>query len=142
MTLDRVLPGLRVRIVKIRESDVSNRILGIGIIPDVEIEVVRSSPMGDPRLYRVFNKLVTLRNSEAKLIEVEFLSNFVPLAYVSDGKFEVVKLLGGKMFQLKVKRFGITPGTILDITNGEVFINSTKIDLGFGIKEKIIVRRL
>jgi ferrous iron transport protein A len=50
---------------------VRQRLLDLGFVPDAEIDVIRRAPFGDPIECRVANYKVTLRNSEAQLIEVE-----------------------------------------------------------------------
>ena len=47
------------------------RLLDLGFVPQANIDVIRRAPLGDPIECRVANYKVTLRNSEAALIEVE-----------------------------------------------------------------------
>lgn len=49
------------------------RLESLGLIQGVEIEVVRQSPFGSPRIYRCLNTLVALRNEIARQIRVEAL---------------------------------------------------------------------
>ena len=46
------------------------RILGMGIVAGTEIENVRSAPLGDPVEYKLKGYCLSLRKSEAKLIEI------------------------------------------------------------------------
>lgn len=50
---------------------VRQRLLDLGFVPQAEVDVVRRAPLGDPIECKVANYKVTLRNSEAQLIEVE-----------------------------------------------------------------------
>lgn len=50
---------------------IRQRLLDLGFVPESEIEVVRRAPLGDPIQCKVANYCVTLRKSEASLIEVE-----------------------------------------------------------------------
>jgi ferrous iron transport protein A len=50
---------------------IRQRLLDLGFVPQAEIDVVRRAPLGDPIECKVANYKVTLRNSEAQLIEVE-----------------------------------------------------------------------
>lgn len=50
---------------------VRQRLLDLGFVPQARIDVVRRAPLGDPIECRVANYKVTLRNSEAALIEVQ-----------------------------------------------------------------------
>lgn len=50
---------------------IRQRLLDLGFVPESEIIVVRRAPLGDPIQCKVANYNVTLRKSEASLIEVE-----------------------------------------------------------------------
>jgi ferrous iron transport protein A len=50
---------------------VRQRLLDLGFVPQCQVDVVRRAPLGDPIECRVANYKVTLRSSEAALIEVE-----------------------------------------------------------------------
>ncbi|MCD6105191.1 MAG: FeoA domain-containing protein [Thermosipho sp. (in: Bacteria)] len=141
MTLDKAPVGSKVRVVNISDSPIKHRLLGIGIIPNSIIEVVHSSPMGDPRVYRIFNKLISLRHSEASNIEVELLDDYIPLSHAPDGEYIITSFLGGFNFKKKMFSFGLQIGSKLTVKNGEVFHNNNKIFLGQGMKEKILLRR-
>ena len=45
--------------------------LDMGIIPGVEVEMIKLAPMGDPMEIRIFNYELTLRKEEAAQIEIE-----------------------------------------------------------------------
>ncbi len=61
--------------VKIRchhaKGAVRQRLLDLGFVPESTIRVIRRAPLGDPVQCKVANYNVTLRGSEASLIEVE-----------------------------------------------------------------------
>lgn len=46
------------------------RLFSLGIYPGVEVEVLRSAPLGDPLQVRCGSTLVSIRKKEACLIEV------------------------------------------------------------------------
>jgi ferrous iron transport protein A len=50
---------------------IRQRLLDLGFVPQAEVAVIRRAPLGDPIECSVANNKVTLRNSEAALIEVE-----------------------------------------------------------------------
>lgn len=50
------------------------RILEMGFVQGKEIVVIKSAPMGDPIYYKILDYAVSLRRSEAELIEVELIS--------------------------------------------------------------------
>jgi len=70
-TLNDVRPGGRVRIKAHRASGaVRQRLLDLGLMPNVELTVVRSAPLNDPIEVRLDAASVTLRRREAATIEV------------------------------------------------------------------------
>ena len=50
---------------------VRQRLLDLGFVPQAKVDVIRRAPLGDPIECKVANYKVTLRNSEAALIEVD-----------------------------------------------------------------------
>ncbi|PID77147.1 MAG: ferrous iron transport protein A [Deltaproteobacteria bacterium] len=50
---------------------IRQRLLDLGFVPSSTIRVVRGAPLGDPIQCKVANYNVTLRKSEASLIEIE-----------------------------------------------------------------------
>jgi ferrous iron transport protein A len=71
--LNDVKSGCRAKIHCHHSSGaVRQRLLDLGFVPKAEVDVIRRAPLGDPIECRVANNYkVTLRNSEAQLIEVE-----------------------------------------------------------------------
>ena len=70
--LKDIQPGRRARIhCHHATGAIRQRLLDLGFIPQASIDVIRRAPLGDPIECRVANCKVTLRNSEAALIEVE-----------------------------------------------------------------------
>lgn len=71
MTLNRLSPGQSARVEKVGgEGAVRRRLMDMGIVRGTEIAVVKASPMGDPVEYRVRGYHLSLRQSEAALIEI------------------------------------------------------------------------
>lgn len=58
------------RVKKILGAD-TTRLLEMGITPGIEVEVVRRAPLGFPIEIKVRGYLLSLRESEAKCIEIE-----------------------------------------------------------------------
>lgn len=72
MTLDRLRGGQRARVGRIRaKGKLLHKLLDMGLIDNVEIEVIREAPLYDPMELKLHNYLLTIRKNEAKLIEVE-----------------------------------------------------------------------
>ena len=58
------------RVMNIHGSDTS-RILEMGITPGTEIELIRKAPLGFPIEVKIRGYLLSLREAEAKCIEIE-----------------------------------------------------------------------
>lgn len=70
-TLDQLHPGQSAQVRKIGgERAIRRRLMDMGITNGVEITVVKTSPLGDPVEYRVRGYYLSLRKSEAQLIEI------------------------------------------------------------------------
>ena len=74
MTLNKLKAGEKCRVTAVGgEGELRIRLLDMGIIPGTEIEIVKYAPMGDPVQLRLRGYELTLRTSDASLIEVEKL---------------------------------------------------------------------
>lgn len=70
--LDEVEPETYVLVKGVRgEGGIRQRILDLGILKGVRIQVIKRAPLGDPIEIRLRNYSLSLRNSEAELIDVE-----------------------------------------------------------------------
>lgn len=70
--LDRFAPGERGRIAHIDAAPgVTRRLMELGLVPGIEIEMVRRAPLGDPIEVSVRGLRLSLRRSEAGHIHVE-----------------------------------------------------------------------
>ncbi len=71
-TLDQLNPGQLATVKKIGgKGAIRRRLLDMGLTNGVTIEVVRTSPLGDPVEYKVRGYHLSLRRSEAEQIKVE-----------------------------------------------------------------------
>jgi len=73
MTLDQLNVGEKAKVIGYcRENpQVLRRILEMGLIRGTEVEVARFAPMGDPMEIAVKGYLLSVRLSEASLIEID-----------------------------------------------------------------------
>jgi Fe2+ transport system protein FeoA len=70
-TLDQLTPGQKARVKRIGgEGSVRRRLMDMGITSGVEIAVIKTSPFGDPVEYLLRGYHLSLRKSEAQMIEV------------------------------------------------------------------------
>lgn len=71
-TLYQLRVGEKARILAISTDAVTKeRLESLGMIQGVEVGMVRSTPLGNPRIYRTLNTMIALRNDVAKLVQVE-----------------------------------------------------------------------
>ena len=67
--LHQLQPGQRGRVIGWTGSPPA-RLLEMGLLPGTEIEVVRLAPLGDPMDIRVRGYHLSLRKSEAEMVEI------------------------------------------------------------------------
>ena len=71
MTLDAVRPGQLAKIVAVRgERGFRRRLLELGLLPGVDITVLRIAPLGDPLELSTHGTHLSIRRAEARQIEV------------------------------------------------------------------------
>jgi ferrous iron transport protein A len=70
MSLAKVPNDGRVRVTGVRAGAMSNRLMELGLIEGAEIRVLRRAPLGDPLHVRVGDYELSLRSSEAELVDV------------------------------------------------------------------------
>ena len=74
MTLDEMKPGQECEVVDISaEGILEQRLLDMGFIPGTRIKVVRNAPLVDPVEFFMKGYNISLRHSEAGLVEVNLL---------------------------------------------------------------------
>ena len=54
-----------------KESNITRRLLDIGLIPGTRIECVLKSPMQNPKAYMIRGAVIAIRNEDADCIETE-----------------------------------------------------------------------
>ena len=77
LTLDQLKPGERARVKECRldralgQSALHQRLCEMGFVPGADVRVVRLAPFGDPMEVELYGYHLSLRKSEAALVEVE-----------------------------------------------------------------------
>ena len=72
MTLDQISRGSIARILDVTgEDSLAVRLMEMGLIEGVEIELIGSAPLGDPLEFSVRGYRLSLRAGEAKRVIVE-----------------------------------------------------------------------
>ncbi|BFU78278.1 ferrous iron transport protein A [Arcobacter sp. 15-2] len=71
LRLDSMNQGQKVKVVKIHtKGKLMHKLLDMGFVNGSDIEIVREAPLFDPMELKIHNYNISLRKSEANLIEV------------------------------------------------------------------------
>lgn len=71
-TLDELNIGQKAQVARVRGGgELRRRLMDMGITQGVEIQVLKVAPMGDPIEYKLRGYHLSLRKSEASLIEIK-----------------------------------------------------------------------
>lgn len=74
MSLNVAQPGTRFRVTGVRlDNPLSRRLMEMGLISGAVVQVLRRAPLGDPLQLRVGDYELSLRSSEAALLDVTSL---------------------------------------------------------------------
>ncbi|MCS7174571.1 FeoA family protein [Pseudothermotoga sp.] len=142
MSLSEVPVGLEAKILSVPEDVKGNKLLSIGFVPGNKVKVVGCAPLGDPRVYMIMGKLITLRNDEAKQILVSLENDVESLMNAREGTWRVVSLIGGRRLREKLESMGIFVGSIVKvISNGIVETEKGVFKIGINMAKLILVRR-
>ncbi len=72
MTLGELRPGEKAKVVSIGTTGaMRQRILDMGVTPNVQVQLIKIAPLGDPVEITVRGYQLSLRKREAALIQVE-----------------------------------------------------------------------
>lgn len=71
LSLNDLRPGAQGRVWRLHgQGAIRQRLLDLGLLPGTEVTVMRSAPLDDPIEIRVGDAFLTLRRSEAMMIEM------------------------------------------------------------------------
>jgi ferrous iron transport protein A len=74
MMLSEIEPGVVVRVTLVNGDErISKRLMEMGIVPGVNIKVIKSAPFGDPIEVKILGYNLALRKNEANYIEVDLM---------------------------------------------------------------------
>ena len=71
MLLADIKKGQRAEIIEVKPSEFSTKLLEMGCIPGTEISLAFKAPLGDPLAFAIDGYYLSMRKSEARLIEVK-----------------------------------------------------------------------
>lgn len=71
-TLDQLLPGQSGRVTKVSgEGALRRRLMDMGLVAGVDVMLLKRAPLGDPLEYKLRGYHLSLRKSEAQMIQVD-----------------------------------------------------------------------
>ncbi len=71
-TLNVLEPGSKAKVIRIKGKGATRkRILDMGIVPGVEIEIIKRAPLKDPVEFKVKGYNLSMRQREAGLVVVQ-----------------------------------------------------------------------
>jgi ferrous iron transport protein A len=70
-TLANVIKGKKVKVIKLLNSEISSKLLEMGLYDGQDVEVLFKAPFGDPIAVNIGGYVLSLRLDEAKLVEVQ-----------------------------------------------------------------------
>jgi len=161
-TLDKLVPGESGRVIRVHgRGPVRRRLVDMGLSHGAVIDMVKTSPLGDPVEYRLRGYHLSLRKSEAQTIEVELLEgdqpekdqeehirSIFPLAKCKTGQqVAIVRTRGGRGLANRLRGLDLEVGTVLHVIRNEfpgpiiLSINQgERLVLGKGIARHILVQ--
>jgi len=143
VSLLEVPVGFSAKVQSVPDTSMGSRLVSLGFIPGTYVKVVRSAPLGDPRVYLVMDKLITLRNDSAKEVEVVLDNDLTVLSSAPEGTYQVIELLGGSAFQGRLHRMGVEKGKVLQIVKPmTIKTERGQFTIGFGMASRVLLRRL
>jgi len=71
LTLKDGKTGMTLKILKIDESNLKQRMMTMGLIPGTKVKILRSAPLGDPIAIGVRSYNLALRRADAEKVQVQ-----------------------------------------------------------------------
>jgi Fe2+ transport system protein FeoA len=76
MSVSELKPGQRGKVTQVNaRGAIRQRLLDMGVLPDMVVELERVAPTGDPLWIKLEGSQLALRQSEAEAVRVDVLSD-------------------------------------------------------------------
>lgn len=143
LNLNQLKEGMKAKIISIDTNNRDReRLYALGLKPGKEIELFHVSPFNDPKIFKMEENKIMLRNSEASRIIVEPSENIIDLFSAPEGFYQICRLNGGNFFSKKMNQKDINEGVKIhkEKNNNILIIGKNKsVSLGKGELNKILV---
>jgi Fe2+ transport system protein FeoA len=118
MSPNLIQPNVACRIRSV-EGDNSARLTQMGILPGVEMQIVRTSPFGSGTVEVMVGgaDVVALRSDEIESMECDLVALPLSSPAIERGKYQVSVLAGGSGFKKKAAAMGFVEGTTVEVVS-------------------------
>lgn len=144
-TLDKLAIGERAVVTAVKaRGKLRRRLQDMGVVKNVEIEVVNAAPLGDPIDIKVRGFDLALRRAEAAQIEVGLTRKRLSGLRTGDTAI-IAGFEAGRGLRRRLLAMGLVPGESIRIVRAEssgpiiVSVKDSRVMLGRGMARKIMV---
>jgi Fe2+ transport system protein FeoA len=142
----RLQAGITCRIRSLGgDPRISERLAQMGILPGIEVTILRVGPMGNPLELAIGgSQAIALRAAETETLDCELVSLPLNLARSDGQTYRIKALQGGQKYQEKLAAAGLKPGVLLKIESNRpcrllLLPDNACVQLGQGEAEKMII---
>jgi Fe2+ transport system protein FeoA len=116
MSPNLIQPNVACRIRAVDETT-GARLTQMGILPGVELQIVRTSPFGGGTVEVVIGggDVVALRSDEIVSMECDVVAMPLSSPAIEPGRYRIVALAGRSGFQHRMAAQGIVTGTVIEV---------------------------
>ena len=98
------------------DQRISDRLAQMGILPGMEITIVRIGPMGNPfELTTNTGQSIALRNTEVEALDCQLISLPLLATFPDTQKYRISAINGGQRYQQKMNDLGLRPGVVIRV---------------------------
>ena len=146
MSPDLIQPNVACRIRSIA-GDSEARLTQMGILPGVEMQIVRTSPFGNGTVEVMVGgaDVVALRSTEIQSMECDLVALPLSSPAMEPGTYQVSLLAGGIGFGRKMAAMGITESTVIEVISTAplaVSLEGKLVRIGRGEADKVVVEKV
>ncbi|MGM0640438.1 MAG: FeoA domain-containing protein [Thermotogota bacterium] len=143
INLNQLKEGIEAKILSIETNNRDReRLYALGLKPGKNIKLFHVSPFNDPKIFKIDENKIMLRNSEASRIFVETSDDVMDLNSAPNGFYKIHRFNGGNFFSRKMHQKDLSEGEKIHKENNHqiLIIDKNKnISLGKGELNKILV---
>jgi Fe2+ transport system protein FeoA len=98
------------------DKRIADRLAQMGILPGMEITIVRIGPMGNPFELATDNgQSIALRNTEVEALNCKLVSLPLIAAFPDTQQYRICAINGSPRLQQKLDKLGLRPGIIMRV---------------------------